>query len=492
MTRAGIVARISRVNALAVERQIQDGREYFARRGITVPDENIFVDDGISASAFSTKIRPDYRRLLAKIEAGELDHLWMWAEDRTHRQVLELAEFIRLCREHGVKVATAGTEYDLDDPDQVTMWFIKVRFAEAEVEKTSKRLRRQRLQAAEKGKRHAGGSREFGAVGNRLVRDPEMGRVSVEPIVSEAQAAHERELIREAARRILSGDSLRGIRLDWTRRGIRTSTGKDFTNQSLRKLLLSPRLAGYRTHLGKLYPSDDYPVILEPETWEAVCAVLRDPARTTRRGGVERHELSGFLFGGRGCGHRLYSQPRNGKLLYRCIAPGCGRISRQAEPIRRLIEGALFKAVESPAWDAQAAELPADDPARMHHERLAELTAELDTLDGMLAEAELAERQGRKPKPSAATLRRKVAEREAERDEHEGALVRLQRGRTVAAVPRNLRAVWNDLSLDRRRSILAAVLKLPPEGKGIVVHPQGSNLGPGGFDPDTIDPDWRA
>jgi DNA invertase Pin-like site-specific DNA recombinase len=61
----------------------------------------------------------------------------MWAEDRTHRQVIELAEFIQRCREHSVRVATAGTEYDLSDPDQVSMWFIKMRFAEAEVEKLS-------------------------------------------------------------------------------------------------------------------------------------------------------------------------------------------------------------------------------------------------------------------------------------------------------------------------------------------------------------------
>jgi DNA invertase Pin-like site-specific DNA recombinase len=495
LTRAAIAARISRVNALAVDRQIEDGRAYFARKGVTVPADNVFVDDGISASAFTKKRRPEYLRLLAKIEADELDELWMWAEDRTHRQVLELAEFITLCREHGVKVATAGTEYDLSDPDQVTMWFIKVRFAEAEVEKTSKRLRRQRLQAATLGRRHAGGSREFGARGLRRVADPD-GTWRTEPIVSEAQAARERALIAEAARRVLAGDSLRAIRLDWTAAGIRTATGKVFANQTLRKLLLSPRLAGYRTHLGVLHPSDDYPVVLDPGTWEAVGAVLRDPARiTNHRGGLPRHLLSGLLYCGI-CGHRMSSRPRGDGFIYRCPPPdgsgNCGRVSRDAKRVERLITVALFKAVESRAWDEQAAELPADDPARPHHERVAELTAELDTLDGMLAEAVLAERQGRAPKPSAATLRRKLAEREAERDQHAEAAARLQRGRVVAAVPRNLRAVWPGLSLDRRRSILRAVLVLPPEGKGIVVSPQGSNLGPGGFDVDTISADWRA
>jgi site-specific DNA recombinase len=268
-----------------------------------------------------------------------------------------------------------------------------------------------------------------------------------------------------------------------------------YPNQTLRKLLLSPRLAGYRTHLGTLYPSDDYPAILEPATWEAVCAVLRDPARTTNhRGGLPRHLLSGLLFCGI-CKHRMYPRPRGEGFIYRCPPPdgsgNCGKVSRDAAKVEELVTGALFDACTSPAWDEQAAELPTDDPARPHHEALARLTAELDTLDGMLAEAELAERQGHKASPSSAVLRRKLADRDAEHQQHQQAIVRLQRGRTVAAVPRNLPDVWDGLSLDRRRSILRAVLKLPPEGKGIVVRPQPP-LGPGGFDPATIVPDWRV
>jgi hypothetical protein len=68
-------------------------------------------------------------------------------------------------------------------------------------------------------------------------------------------------------------------------------------------------------------------------------------------------------------------------------------------------------------------------------------------------------------------------------------LRRLQGSRVVAEVPRNLRKVWPSLSLDRQRAILAAVLKLPPEGEGIVIHPQGRSRV---FDVATIKPDWRV
>ena len=202
--------------------------------------------------------------------------------------------------------------------------------------------------------------------------------------------------------------------------------------------------------------------------------VLRDPARTTRRGGVHRHLLSGFLYGGRGCGHRLNSQPRNGKLLYRCITPGCARITRLAAPIEELITEALFVAVESPEWD-QVAERPGDDPTRELHEQLARDQGLLDRLEDKVLEELVT--------PAAA--KRKRAEIERRMDAARDRLARLGDVRVAARVPRNLRDVWPNLSLDRRRAILAVVIER------ITVHPQ-KPLGPGGFDPDSIKVTWRA
>jgi site-specific DNA recombinase len=479
MAKTALYVRISRDatgQAAGVQDQIKDGLQRCRDKGWPLPaDEDIYVDNDVSASRFGDPDhvkRDAYWRLIAAIEAGDYDRLVMAVEDRTHRQVLELAEFINLCREHNVRPATVGTEYDLDDPDQLTMWFIKVRFAEAEAEKISRRVRRARLREAENGAPHAGGSREFGTVGRRQVRDPATGSVGTVPIVSEAQAARERELIQEAAARILAGDSLRGIRLEWTRKGIKTATGKTWTNQTLRALLLSPRLVGYRTHQGRLYPGT-WPAILDLQTWEAVGAVLRDPARTRNRGGLPRHLLSGLLHGGDGCGHRLYSQPRNGKLLYRCTVPGCGRISRLAAPIENLITEALFVAVESPEWD-RLAQRPADDPTRELHEQLARDQGLLDRLEDKVAQELI--------RPEAA--KRNRAEIERRMDAARAKLGRLGDARVAARVPRNLRSVWPNLSLDRRRSILAVLIER------ITVEPADSGMRT--LDPATIKVTWRA
>jgi site-specific DNA recombinase len=455
-------------------RQLEDSRAIADRKGATLADEDILIDT-VSASRFSTKERPGYRELLRRIEAGGVDYVISWMEDRAHRQVLELAEFIALCRKHHVTPITPAAEYDLDDPDQVSMWFIKVRFAEAEVEKTSKRLRRQRLQAANDGKRHGGGSRAFGTTGAGAHK------------VSLHRALAEQDAIREAADRILAGDSLRSIVVDWNRRKVAAAGGGRWNNSVLRRLLLAPRIAGYRSHKGTLHEATDWQPIIPREQWETLRAILEDPSRkTTIGGGQPRHLLIGLAR----CG--VCNQPlRCRRGVYYCpqVTEIGGHVSRSAERVEDLIERALFKAVESPAWDEQAAERPDDDPTRPHYEALARLTAEFDVLDRRIGEAELAEELGRQPHPSAATLRRMLADREAARDRHQEAVLRLQRGRTVAAVPRNLRKVWPKLSLDRRRSILKAVLKLPPEGQGIVIRPQGRSPV---FDPAAIDPDWRV
>src|SRR6266545_891163 len=159
MPRAIAYLRMSREKADGGDwklRQLEDSMEIANRKGAALADDDILIDT-VSASKFSRKERIAYRELLRRIEAGGVDYVICWMEDRAHRQVLEFAEFIELCREHGVTPITPAAEYDLDDEDQLSMWFIKVRFAEAEAAKTSKRLRRQRLQAAENGRAHHGG-----------------------------------------------------------------------------------------------------------------------------------------------------------------------------------------------------------------------------------------------------------------------------------------------------------------------------------------------
>src|SRR5215207_5698761 len=497
--RWALYARISRVmeadDSGGVNRQLADGRAAVAHRGGTVVAE--LVDNDISASRFSMKARSNYRRLLDMIEAREVDGVWIWMEDRLHRQVIELAAFLKACEQASVtKIASAGGEFDLADPDQRMLLYIKAAMAEAEVEKSSKRIRRQRLEAAERGERHAGGSREFGTVG--------AGR----NVVPQAQAEREQKLVREAVERFLAGDSLRGIVLDWYDRGIRTPTGKTFQNSTIRQMLLSPRIAGYRVHHGKLYPTtqnqalldaaghgwrdlnpDEWPTLIADEwhsivpveQWQAVHEVLTDPARKVNlRGGAPRYLLIGLVHCGL-CGQRMFGMRRRnyGKeqpAAYVCRPyrelRNCGGMRRNMAKVDELITEALFQAVESPEWD-RLAERPAADPTRELYEQLARDQGLLDRLEDKVAQELI--------RPE--TAKRKRAEIERRMDRRRGELARLGDTRVAARVPTNLRSVWPDLSLDRRRSILAAVIER------VEIHPQGSGQR---FNPDSIKVTWRA
>jgi site-specific DNA recombinase len=115
----------------------------------------------------------------------------------------------------------------------------------------SKRSKHAHLEEAQNGRRHSGGKRAFGERGWRRVEDAD-GTWRTVPAVSEEQAEAERELIREAARRILAGDSLGGACLDWNEAGHTAPRGGRWTTQTLRRMLLSPRRAGLRDHHGQL------------------------------------------------------------------------------------------------------------------------------------------------------------------------------------------------------------------------------------------------
>jgi site-specific DNA recombinase len=462
--RAGIYCRISRDwegKQLGVERQRQDCLRIAKNRGWTVVE--YYIDNDVSAAKTSKKVRKEYRRLLDDIEAGKLDAVVLWMEDRLQRQVIELAEFLKVCDAAGVtRIASAGGEFDLSDPDQRTMLYIKAAMAEAEIEKMRARMRRKHLERAEKGGPHSGGIRAFGTVGGGKQR------------VTEAQARAERELIAEAAQRIIDGDSLRGIATDWNDRAIRTPTGGIWSNVSLRTMLLSPRLVGQRQHNGQLHPATWDP-ILPRNQWEAMRAILEDPERVTKgRGGVYRHLLSGLVKCGL-CGTTMtVRNSRSGARQYRCSTAqrgSCGRLERSADHVEHLITEALFVAVEEGIEPHRAA--AKDDPTRELYEALARDQGLLDRLEDKVAE-ELVRPE---------TAKRKRAEIERRMEAARRQLAQLGDARVAARIPQNLRTVWQDFSLDRKRAIIAVIVER------VEIHPQGMSPV---FDPEAVKVTWRA
>src|SRR5688500_9482978 len=105
MVRAAIYARISedrRHFDEGVQRQRDIGREIAARKGWAVAEEDIYVDNDVKASKGSKRAREGYEQLLTKLADGQLDAVVVSMEDRLQRQVIELAEFLKVCEDAGV------------------------------------------------------------------------------------------------------------------------------------------------------------------------------------------------------------------------------------------------------------------------------------------------------------------------------------------------------------------------------------------------------
>jgi DNA invertase Pin-like site-specific DNA recombinase len=114
--RAGIYARLSETYdaAESVPTQLANGERHAERRGWVVAGR--FKDDGFSA--FKEIQRDDFVRLVAAIEAGELDVVIVRDVDRLTRNLTDWNRFEKACVRHGVLLSPyTGGDLDLSTPE---------------------------------------------------------------------------------------------------------------------------------------------------------------------------------------------------------------------------------------------------------------------------------------------------------------------------------------------------------------------------------------
>ncbi len=142
--------------------------------------------------------------------------------------------------------------------------------------------------------------------------------------------------------------------------------------------------------------------------------------------------------------------------------------------VDREVEKRLFHRLKESQKFADAASAAEEDPTRPLYNELARLQGLLDRLEDKVADELI--------KPP--TAKRKRAEYEQEMDRLRDRLDALMGERIRARIPDNLEEVWPDLSLDRRRAILAT------EVDSVVVMPLKAR-GSTRFDPNAIIVLWR-
>jgi site-specific DNA recombinase len=191
--------------ARSVARQVENARAYASKRGWTVDDSKIFVDDGISGAEFAN--RPGYMRLLNALKPrASFDILIVSELSRLGREQLETGYAVKQLSQAGVRIFSylEDREILLDTPtDKFLM--AAVSFA-AEIERDKARQRVTDAMARKASQGHVCGGDCFG-YRNVEVKDLAGRRSHVDREINEEQA----EVVRRIFSMCAAGQGLKTI-----------------------------------------------------------------------------------------------------------------------------------------------------------------------------------------------------------------------------------------------------------------------------------------
>jgi DNA invertase Pin-like site-specific DNA recombinase len=470
--RAAIYIRISRARRelLDVQRQEPPCRAFCAEQGWDVVE--VYVDDSRSAYRQNVK-RDDFERMLADVRAGRIDAIVTWQADRLLRTVLDASAIVAIAKQHGTIIANVGGTIDLTTASGRKRFYDLAVAAEFESDLKSERLKLKHAELAATGQ-WEGGMRSFGY---DLEPYPDLasGRVKYKLVPSPIEAPP----LAAAAQEVIDGRSHTAIAIAWNKQGLTTTTGKPFTPQKVKELLLSPKTAGLRYVDGKPVKAA-WPGIITQQQHEELRAILgpRRRDKTTKGPTTARTYLLGGLVRCGKCGHRLTAKRAGNRRRYACMIRlgGCGGILRAAEPLERHVVLELLQVLPKRLLEAaRRAPEEWETLGRLMSQR----QTEEDRLDGfadLLADATWDKatyvRQVRRVKARITDLDDKINQLRASNP----------RRRLKGATLGELQAEWDVLDLEEQRAVLADHIDridVLPTGRG--KH----------FDPDDIKIHWR-
>jgi site-specific DNA recombinase len=184
----------------SVTRQIEHAKAYAERKGWTVAEEYLFVDDGISGAEFVK--RPGFLRLMNALKPRPgFDVLIMSEESRLGREQIETAYALKQITDAGVRVFfyLEDRERTLDSALEKVMLSLTNFAAEVERERAKQRTYDALLRKAKAG--HVTGGRVYG-YDNREIVTADGQRLHVVRVINESQAATIRRVFEMYASKI--------------------------------------------------------------------------------------------------------------------------------------------------------------------------------------------------------------------------------------------------------------------------------------------------
>lgn len=307
---AAIYARVSqdKRSGRSVAEQENESQAACVLNGWAIAE--VFRDNDISASRFTTKTRPGWARLVADLEAGRFDVLVLWEPSRGSRDLTAWAVLLDACRRHRVlvHVTSHAHTYDLTKPRDWRSLAEDGVDSAYESEKASQRITRAMHANAVAGRPHGriayGYTRQYDPATKQLVSQ------DIDPVTA--------PVVREIVTRIGRAEPVITITRDLNDRGVPSPTGRQWQRQIVRRVAMNPAYIGQRIYAGESH-SGEWPALVDAESFYAARRVLDDPRRTTTRPGRVKYLLS-YLATCGVCGGLLQAAPRKGAPSYYCHA----------------------------------------------------------------------------------------------------------------------------------------------------------------------------
>jgi site-specific DNA recombinase len=246
--------------------------------------------------------RPALKRLLADIQAGNIDCVLVYKVDRLSRSLLDFARMMETFEKHHVSFVSVTQQFNTASSMGRLMLNVLLSFAQFEREIISERTRDKIAAARRKGK-WAGGMPLLGY---------DIDVDSKKLVVNEDEAARVRAIFdsylsRQSLIPVVQELDRRGwVNKRWTTRKAGERGGKPFTKTSLHKLLTNITYIGKIRYKHEIHDGE-HAAIVEPDTWQRVQILLQRNGRTG--GALMRNKYGSFLKG-----------------LFRCVPCDCAMI----------------------------------------------------------------------------------------------------------------------------------------------------------------------
>jgi DNA invertase Pin-like site-specific DNA recombinase len=322
---AAIYARQSKAKDRSIAEQIDAGRRECEREGWAVSE---VYKDRVSASRFARGERPDWKRLLADLEAGRFGVLVLWESSRGDRDAETWLGLLRRCRDRKVLIRIIADErtYDMARrQDWKTLADDGVSNAD-DSEKTKDRIMR-----AVSAQAHAGGPHGPAEYGYERIYDEKTRK-----LIRQQPDPRYAPVVRDIIGRAASNVPLKTITDDLNRRGVPAPRGGRWERSTVRKIARNPAYIGKRKWRGQLFDAIWPPLVDEATYWRSERILSEkilsekdtetEKKRTTRPA-RQKWLLSYFATCG-ACGELMQTFTRPNKAMYGCSSGhGCAYIT---------------------------------------------------------------------------------------------------------------------------------------------------------------------